>query len=146
MKTLALLPLVLVANVALAIVPKKPAPAPEQSDIAVKEPQEPIELQLERIATLLMEYRMLGGTYPTTEQGLQALIQHSKEEPVAKRWVQLLQEIPKDPWGRPLRYQLKDGKFSLWSSGPDLKDPNDDIRYPKPKKPKQDAPPKAQPK
>lgn len=79
----------------------------------------------------LVTYRMNLGSYPTTDEGLQALI----TAPAAKvdRWRGPYIEgnkIPQDPWSQPYMYRSpgvhnKDG-YDLWSMGPDQKDGTDD--------------------
>jgi general secretion pathway protein G len=64
--------------------------------------------------TALVMFNAKNGGYPTTEQGLQALV-------TAK----LRDEVPKDPWGQTYNYEAPgkhnpDG-YDLYSSGPDRK-------------------------
>ena len=53
-------------------------------------------------------YRLDNGRYPTTEQGLQALISKPAAEPVPMNWKQggylERSSVPKDPWGHPYQY------------------------------------------
>ncbi len=82
--------------------------------------------------TPLMAYRMNVGAYPTTEEGLQALIE--APESAKGTWAGpylKLKEIPKDPWGNPYRYECPgkhnaDG-YDVWSLGPDRVESDDDI-------------------
>jgi general secretion pathway protein G len=39
----------------------------------------------------------MTGFFPTTEQGLQALVTQPQNDPRPTRWYQLFQELPKDP-------------------------------------------------
>ena len=82
--------------------------------------------------TPLMAYRMAVGSYPTTEQGIQALIKAPEGTeavwtgPYLKR-----KAIPTDPWGKPYQYRCPgvnntDG-YDLWSFGPDGVESADDI-------------------
>ena len=81
--------------------------------------------------TPLVTYRLQMGSYPSTEEGLQALI----TAPAGKtdRWRGPYVEggkIPPDPWGEPYQYRCpgvhnKDG-YDLWSKGPDRTDGTDD--------------------
>lgn len=78
------------------------------------------------IATITAALRMyeINNRYlPTTEQGLQALVEKPTTEPLPKRWTQLMSEVPKDPWNRPYAYVCP-GKhnangFDLYSTGED---------------------------
>jgi general secretion pathway protein G len=49
-------------------------------------------------------YRLDNNRYPTTEQGLQALIAKPATEPVPPNWKPLLEKLPNDPWGKPYQY------------------------------------------
>lgn len=73
------------------------------------------------ITTALNMYRLDNFEYPTTEQGLEALVQ---APPGVQNWRQggYLPSLPKDPWGRPylyLRPGTHGGEFDLWSQGAD---------------------------
>jgi len=61
--------------------------------------------QIEQLGKALDTYRLDIGTYPTTEQGLQALI--AKPDGV-DRWQgpYLQKQVPGDPWGRAYRYKM----------------------------------------
>jgi general secretion pathway protein G len=60
---------------------------------------------IQNIKTQLLYYEVSNGTLPTTEQGLQALVQRPAGDPAPKRWMQLLPSIPEDPWGVPYQYR-----------------------------------------
>ena len=57
------------------------------------------------IAALKM-YKLDNGRYPTTEQGLRALVEKPTSDPVPGNWKQggYLEKIPKDPWGKEFLY------------------------------------------
>ena len=92
------------------------------------------QADLTSIGISMEQYKLLGGIYPSTEQGISALFKKPKVAPLPRRWVQSLAEIPVDPWGRPYQYKLVKGKFTLWSTGPDVKKAEDDLLYVVPKK------------
>lgn len=81
--------------------------------------------------TPLFAYRINMGNYPSTEEGLQALITAPASK--ADRWRGPYIEgnkIPEDPWGNPYMYRYpgtrnKDG-YDLWSKGPSGNDGADD--------------------
>jgi general secretion pathway protein G len=83
--------------------------------------------------TSLTAYRIDMGDYPSTDEGLQALI--TAPENKADRWrgpyVDVTGgKIPLDPWGEPYQYRCpgthnKDS-YDLWSKGPDKVDGTDD--------------------
>ncbi len=60
--------------------------------------------QIEQLGKALDTYRIDVGSYPTTEQGLQALV--TKPDGV-DRWQgpYLAKQVPGDPWGRAYRYK-----------------------------------------
>ena len=51
-------------------------------------------------------YRLDNQRYPTTEQGLQALVARPASAPLAPNWKAggYLERLPKDPWGNPYQY------------------------------------------
>ena len=77
---------------------------------------------IERLAGVLDIYKLDVGTYPTTEQGLQALI--SRPSGVARWNGPYLKgdKAPEDPWGRPFLYrqpsQRPGREYDLYSLGP----------------------------
>jgi general secretion pathway protein G len=68
----------------------------------------------------LHQYRLDVGRYPTTEQGLEALMKKPVNEP---KWAgpYLAKAVPVDPWGRPYNYRSpgESGLFDLYSLGKD---------------------------
>ena len=49
-------------------------------------------------------YRLDNGVYPSTDQGLLALIEKPTSNPIPHDWKLYLKSIPKDPWGRDYLY------------------------------------------
>ena len=82
-------------------------------------------LQIESIETALKLYRLDNGNYPTTEQGLQALVELPSIGGTAKNWRQggYLErgKVPKDPWDKEFVYISPGthGDFDLSSLGAD---------------------------
>ncbi|MCP5264961.1 MAG: type II secretion system major pseudopilin GspG [Burkholderiaceae bacterium] len=69
----------------------------------------------------LESYRLDNQRYPSTEQGLLALVQRPGGEPAATNWKQYLKSPPKDPWGHPYQYLnpgIK-GEIDVFSYGAD---------------------------
>ena len=56
------------------------------------------------IMDALKRYRLDNQRYPTTEQGLQALIARPAGEPQPMNWKPYLEKLPNDPWGHPYQY------------------------------------------
>ena len=70
-------------------------------------------------------YRLDIGRYPTTEQGVKALVEKPTSEPVPQNWKAggYLDSIPKDPWGNPYQYANPGtrGEIDVYSFGADGK-------------------------
>ncbi len=82
-----------------------------------------VQADVQAIKTQLQLYESMNGFYPTTEQGLQALVTQPDKDPKPARWYQLFRELPKDPWGNEYIYRypgLKNSSgYDLFSAGPD---------------------------
>ncbi|ADY73454.1 general secretion pathway protein G [Desulfurobacterium thermolithotrophum DSM 11699] len=78
------------------------------------------EVQMKNIEQALKLYKLHNSFYPTTDQGLKALVEKPQQEPIPKNWKgPYLEKIPKDAWGNSFIY-VSDGKhFTLISPGPD---------------------------
>lgn len=79
--------------------------------------------ELTAIAVALDAYALDCGTYPTTEQGLQALWEAPYFHPVPREWdgPYLGGPTTVDPWGNPYVYrkeELRGHPFTLYSLGP----------------------------
>ena len=90
-----------------------------------------IQSDVQGIGTQLKLYESMNGFFPTTEQGLQALVTQTQNEPQPARWMQLLDKVPKDPWQSDYIYRCPGikhpDKYDLYSAGPDrLADTADD--------------------
>lgn len=90
-----------------------------------------ISADVQSISTQLKLYESMNGFYPTTEQGLQALVTQPDSDPKPTRWYQLYKEMPKDPWQSDYIYRNPGTKnpngYDLFSAGPDRKpDTGDD--------------------
>jgi len=75
------------------------------------------------IAQALKLYRLDNGGYPTTDQGLGALVQRPTTNPVPGNWKQggYLERLPKDPWGSDYQYLSPGvrGEIDIFSLGAD---------------------------
>jgi general secretion pathway protein G len=49
-------------------------------------------------------YKLDNLRYPTTEQGLQALVAKPTAAPLPPSWRPYLEKLPRDPWGHPYQY------------------------------------------
>ncbi|CAI1927814.1 Pullulanase secretion protein pulG [Serratia fonticola] len=77
-------------------------------------------------------YKLDNSRYPTTEQGLQALVTKPSAQPEPRSYPQggYIRRLPQDPWGAD--YQLlspgQHGQLDIFSYGPDgIPDTEDDI-------------------
>ena len=89
---------------------------------------EATKVQLKAIRDALEQYKLDNGFYPTTEQGLKALVEKPTTPPVPQRWRQYMDKVPKDAWDRELLYMSPgmDKPFELRSMGPDGKEGTED--------------------
>lgn len=78
---------------------------------------------LTTIAGALKMYRLDNGNYPSTDQGLKALVEKPNGEPAATNWAQggYLSTPPVDGWGNPYRYTATPEGFEIESLGKDGK-------------------------
>ena len=66
-------------------------------------------------------YRLDNQRYPSSEQGLQALVVKPTSGAIPPNWKPYLEKLPNDPWGRPYQYAspgLK-GEVDVFSFGAD---------------------------
>ena len=82
-----------------------------------------VQADFKSIETALKIYRLDNYQYPTTEQGLEALVRPSTLEPEPRNFKRggYLSELPVDPWGRPYFY-LSPGEYGevdIYSLGAD---------------------------
>lgn len=75
------------------------------------------------IQQALKIYRLHNLRYPTTEQGLQALVVRPASGPVPNNWKTggYLERLPNDPWGTPYQYLNPGvhGEIDVYSLGAD---------------------------
>ena len=89
---------------------------------------EATKIQMRSIKDALEQYKLDNGIYPTTEQGLKALVEKPNTPPLPSRWRPYLDKLPQDAWGRDFVY-LSPGinrPFELRSLGADGKEDTED--------------------
>jgi general secretion pathway protein G len=68
-------------------------------------------------------YKMDNYDYPTTEQGLEALVEQTDIEPEPRRFPEggYIKRLPQDPWGNDyvLLNPGEQGRMDVFSAGPD---------------------------
>ena len=78
------------------------------------------QAQINALSKALDHYRLDVGHYPSTEQGLEALVKRPENEP---KWngPYLEKAVPLDPWGKPYQYRYPGqyGEYDLFSFGKD---------------------------
>jgi general secretion pathway protein G len=82
-----------------------------------------VEGDFKTLDSMLMQYKLNGGHYPTTSQGLKALVVKPSATPVPRVWVQQIREVPMDPWGVEYGYRFPGKKraneYEIICKGPD---------------------------
>ena len=81
------------------------------------------QVQIKEVEQALDLYHLDNGSYPTQDQGLDALVSKPSlpPEPMNYRSGGYLKKVPNDPWGRPFIYRMPGdhGEYDLLSYGPD---------------------------
>jgi len=76
---------------------------------------------IQAITTALNMYRLDNQVYPSTNQGLRALVQRptGQPEPLNYKTGGYIERLPKDPWGREYLYLNPgvQGDIDVWSNG-----------------------------
>ena len=88
-------------------------------------------IQIQSFETGLSGYEMLLGDFPSTDDGLKALVVKPTDAPDDK-WERQMKSIPPDPWGRAYVYRCpgEDGAdYDLFAMGKDGKEGTDDDVY-----------------
>ncbi|MGV7931230.1 MAG: type II secretion system major pseudopilin GspG [Spirochaetota bacterium] len=87
------------------------------------------KIQIGSLETALKQYNLDNGVYPTTEQGLIALVQKPTSEPIPNNYNESgyldKKEVPKDPWGRDYIYRSpgdQGNDYEIMSLGADGRD------------------------
>ena len=108
----------IIGIMATLIVPQIMSKPDEARVIAAKQ-------DVSSIVQALKLYRLDTGRYPTTEQGLAALVSKPSGEPIPRNWKAngYIDRLPKDPWGFAYQY-LNPGvhtEIDVFSLGADNK-------------------------
>ena len=90
---------------------------------------------IEAIGNALELYRLDNGNYPSTDQGLEALVTKPSGYPEPRRWNAdgYLKKLPVDPLDQPYQYFSENRTFEVSSLGADLQEGGEgvdaDLRY-----------------
>lgn len=108
--------IVILGVLAALVVPKIMSRPDEARVVAAKH-------DISAIGQALKLYKLDNGSYPTTEQGLKALIAKPSVAPVPNNWKTggYLDKLPQDPWGRDYQYLSPGvkGEIDVFSFGAD---------------------------
>ena len=105
---------VILSVLALVIVPRV-IDRPDQARVARA------QSDLAAISSAVQLYRLDNFRYPTTEQGLAALVTKPALDPAPANWTQYMDRLPVDPWGQPYQYLVPGvhGDFDIFTYGAD---------------------------
>ncbi|KTC65848.1 type II secretory pathway protein LspG (plasmid) [Legionella adelaidensis] len=108
---------VVILGILASIVVPKIMGRPDEAR-AVKAKQDILSIQ-----NALDLYKLDNGNYPTTDQGLLALVEKPASSPVPRDWKQYLKSLPKDPWDRDYLYLNpgQHGEIDIFTLGADGK-------------------------
>lgn len=101
--------------------------APKIMDAPDKARQAKAKADMSAIATALETYKLDNFNYPSTQQGLDALVRKPGGQPEAPNYKNggylSINEVPKDPWNRPYLYVSpgQHGAFDVYTLGADGK-------------------------
>lgn len=114
---------VVILGILAAIIVPKIMSRPEQARI-VKVKQDILAIQ-----SALDLYKLDSGYYPSTDQGLDALIHKPTNDPIPHNWKAegYLQQLPSDPWGNAYQYMNDNEKLRIFSYGTKGKDSDSPI-------------------
>ena len=80
-----------------------------------------VKQDIRALEASLKLYKLDNFSYPSTDQGLEALVNKPTGNPEPRNWKQYLDRLPKDPWGFPYNYLNPGthGELDLYSLGAD---------------------------
>lgn len=115
---------VVILSILAAIVVPKIMDRPEQARVTKA------KSDIRAMEAALNLYRLDNMIYPTTDQGLEALVTAPSDTPEPKNWKQggYLDRLPADPWGNTYLYLNpgSHGAIDIYSGGPDMQGQTDD--------------------
>ena len=89
------------------------------------------KIQVSSLDNDLERFKMHCGRFPTSDEGLAALLQKPDDEEIADKWAgPYVKKAPKDPWGHDLIYECpgryNEDSYDLSSAGPNGQEGDDD--------------------
>ncbi|MCB1746928.1 MAG: type II secretion system major pseudopilin GspG [Gammaproteobacteria bacterium] len=117
-----LMVVVVILGILAAVVVPRVMDRPEQARITAA------QNNIRAIRSALDLYKLDNAVYPTTDQGLLALVEPPKSGPKPARWSGYMDKLPNDPWGREFLYLApgKHGDVDVFSRGPNGRSGDDD--------------------
>ncbi|RRV71805.1 type II secretion system protein GspG [Stutzerimonas stutzeri] len=116
---------VVILGILAALVVPQVMSRPDQAKVTVAKGD------IKAIAAALDMYKLDNFAYPSTQQGLDALVKKPSGSPQPKNWNRdgYLKRLPKDPWGNDYQYLSPgtQGQFDLYSFGADGKPGGSDL-------------------
>ncbi|MBT3045635.1 MAG: type II secretion system major pseudopilin GspG [Candidatus Thiodiazotropha sp.] len=116
---------VVILSILAAIVVPKIMDRPEQARITKA------KSDIRALEAALNLYRLDNMTYPTTDQGLEALVSKPADSPEPRNWKEggYLDRLPVDPWGNAYLYLSPGthGVIDIYSAGLDTQSVDDDL-------------------
>ncbi len=107
---------VIILGILAALIVPRIMDKPEQARI-VKAQQD-----VRALESALQMYKLDNYVYPTTDQGLQALVRKPTQPPIPPHWKAggYIARLPMDPWGHPYQYLNpgQHGPIDVYSLGP----------------------------
>lgn len=117
---------VVILGILAAIIVPKLADQPDKARVAKA------QQDIRALESALQLYKLDNFYYPSTQQGLEALVQKPSGDPPARNWKPggYVQRLPKDPWGQPYQYLspgVKNSDYDVFSYGADGKPGGDGV-------------------
>jgi general secretion pathway protein G len=116
---------VVILGILAALVVPQVMNRPDQAKVTVAKGD------IKAIGAALDMYKLDNYSYPSTQQGLDALVKKPGGNPQPKNWNRdgYLKRVPKDPWGNDYQYLSPgtQGQFDLYSYGADGKQGGSDL-------------------
>ena len=116
---------VVILGILAALVVPQVMNRPDQAKVTVAKGD------IKAIAAALDMYKLDNFNYPSTQQGLTALVEKPSGNPQPSNWSRdgYLMRVPKDPWGNDYQYLSPgtQGQFDLYSLGADGKQGGSDL-------------------
>jgi general secretion pathway protein G len=119
-----LIVVVILSILAVAVVPQF-LDSPDKAKMARA------QADVKNLETALSMYKLDNANFPSTSQGLQALVQKPAGTPEARNWKPggYISKLPDDPWGTPYQYLNpgNHGTIDVYSFGADLQPGGDGL-------------------